>query len=85
VPGPSSSTGPVSGPISHVIRAASPELDGVAEPERSGASVQAMRRDKASFAGTVTSLLMRAIRLGLHFDEALFAAIGLHEHCEAQA
>jgi hypothetical protein len=28
---------------------------------------------------------MRAIRLGLHFDEALFAATGLHEHCEARA
>jgi hypothetical protein len=44
-----------------------------------------MRRDKASFAGMVTSLLMRAIRLGPHFDEALFAATGLHEHCEAPA
>jgi hypothetical protein len=33
----------------------------------------------------VTSLLMQAIRLGPHFDEALFAATGLHEHCEERA
>jgi hypothetical protein len=33
----------------------------------------------------VTSLLMRAIRLRPHFDEALFAATGLREHCGAQA
>ncbi|BCG98196.1 hypothetical protein MesoLj131b_01960 [Mesorhizobium sp. 131-2-5] len=51
VPGPSSNTGPVSGPISLVIKAARLELDGVTEPILNGATVHAMRKDRASCAG----------------------------------
>ena len=49
--GPSSSTGPVSAPMSRVISAARLALDGVTDATRSGAATQARRKDKASCAG----------------------------------
>ncbi|WP_246681019.1 hypothetical protein [Mesorhizobium sp. B2-3-15] len=44
------------GPMSRVINAAKLELDGVTEPTLNGATVHAMRKDRASFAGMVTSI-----------------------------